>query len=102
MLELRLRHLGYTYCVYQQFTKHCERVQTFRETSLKYLYRNELDKACFAHNAVNSDSKDLAKKTTSDKTLKDRANEFAINPIYNACQRDLANMFYKFFDKKAE
>ena len=32
------------------FTKHCERIQNFWETAnLKHLYRNKLDKACFAH-----------------------------------------------------
>ena len=57
------------------------KVQKFRETGiLKHIYRNELDKACFAHDAAYSDSKDLAKRTVSDKILKDRAYEIAINP----------------------
>ena len=57
------------------------KVQKFRETgNLKYIYRNELDKACFSHDAAYSDSKDLAKRTVSDKILKDRAYEIAINP----------------------
>ena len=57
------------------------RVQKFREKgNLKHIYRNELDKACFAHDAAYSDSKDLAKRTVSDKILKDRAYEIAINP----------------------
>ena len=44
----------------------------FRETgNLKHLYRNELDIACFAHDAAYSGSKDLAKRTISDKILKD-------------------------------
>ena len=34
----------------------------FRETgNLKHLYRNELDKTCFSHDTVYSDSKDLGK-----------------------------------------
>ena len=53
------------------FTKYHERVQKFRETdNLKHLHRIELDKACFAHDAAYSDSKDLAMRTISDKTLK--------------------------------
>ena len=49
-------------------------MKEFRETgNLKQLYRNELDKACFSHDAAYSDSKDSAKSTTSDKLLKDRA-----------------------------
>ena len=36
---------------------------------LKHLYKNELDNACFAHDAVHSDRRDFAKRTISDKTL---------------------------------
>ena len=46
---------------------------------LKHLYRNELDKACFAHDTAYFDSKDLALVTISDKILKDRAYEIAGN-----------------------
>ena len=82
--------------------EHRERIQKFRETGhLKHLYRNELDKACFAHDAAYSDSKDLAKRTTSEKILKDRACEIAKNRKYDGYQRTLASMVYKFFDKKA-
>ena len=67
---------------------------------MKHLYRNELDKACITHDAAYSDSKDLAKRTISDKILKDRAYEIARNSNYDGYQRALANMVYKFFDKK--
>ena len=54
--------------------------QKFRETgNLKYLYRSELDKSCFAHDAAYCDSKDLAKGTISDRILKDGAHEIARN-----------------------
>ena len=46
---------------------------------MKYLYRNELEKACFAHDAAYSDSKDLAKRTISDNILKDKAMELLEN-----------------------
>ena len=45
---------------------------------LKHLYRNELDKSCFAHDAAYSDSKDLGKITISNKILKDKAEEIPI------------------------
>ena len=35
-----------------------------------FIYRNELDKACFQHDAAYSDCEDLAKRTQSDKVLK--------------------------------
>ena len=101
MPELHLRQPGLTYSACGPFTKHCERIQKFRETgNLKHLYRNELDKACFAHDAAYSDSKYLAKITNSDKILKDRADEIARNCGYDGYQRTLASMVYKFFDKK--
>ena len=34
---------------------------------LKHIYKNKLHKACFAHDAAYSDSKDLAKRIFSDK-----------------------------------
>ena len=56
------------------FTKHRERIQKFNETgNLKHLYTNELDKVCFAYDTVYCDSKDLAKRTVSDRILKGRA-----------------------------
>ena len=67
----------------------------FRETgNLKHLHRNELDKACFAHDAAYSDSKNL------DKILKDRAYESFRNSDYDGYQRALASMVYKVFDVK--
>ena len=67
MPELHLKQPGFTYSVCGPFTKNCGRIQKFRETgNLKHLYRNELDKACFAHDGAQSDRKDLAKRTISD------------------------------------
>ena len=77
------------------FTKHHGKI-----CNLKYLYRNELDKACFVHDAAHSDSNDLAKKTISDKVLKDRAYEIPKNSKYDGYQRALATMFFYAFDKK--
>ena len=53
MPELHLRQPGFTYSAYGIFTKHRERNKKFRETgNLKYLYRNEFDKACFTLDAA--------------------------------------------------
>ena len=76
MPQFHLKQQGFTYSACGLFTKHRERIQNFSETgNLKHLYRHELDKACFAHDAAYSESKDLAKRTISDKILKDRAYE---------------------------
>ena len=46
-------------------------------------------------------SKDLVKRTPSDKILKDKAFKIASKPKYDGCKRGLASMVYKFFDKKS-
>ena len=75
MPELHLKQPGFTYSGCRPFTKHRERIQNFRGIGyLKHFYINELDRACFSHNAAYFDSKDLAKRTISDKILKDRTN----------------------------
>ena len=60
---------------------------------------NEVDKAYFAHDAAHVDTKDLAKRTISDKILKDKAYKIFIKPMYGGHQRGLASMVYNFFDK---
>ena len=53
MPEMHLRQPGFTYSVCGLFTKNKKRIQKFKETrDTKYIYRNELDKACFQHNIV--------------------------------------------------
>ena len=74
--ELHFKQPGFTCSASRPITRHRERTQKFiGKRNLKHLYRNELDKACFAHDATYSDSKDLAKKTISNKILKNRAYE---------------------------
>ena len=101
LCELHLKELGFTYSVCGPLTKHCERIQKFKETGdLKLIYKNELDKPCFARHATYSNSKGLAKITMSDEILKKRGCEIALNPKCDRYQRGLANIGYKFFHKK--
>ena len=93
MPESHLKQPGFTYSSCGPFPKHRERIQKFRETgNLKHFCRNELDKACFAHDAAHYNSKDLAKRTISDKILKYRAYEIARSCKYDGYQRALASM----------
>ena len=46
------------------------------------------------------DFKDLARRTASDKFLRDKAFDIAKSPKYDGYRRGLASMVYKFFDKK--
>ena len=66
-----------------------------------FIYKNELDKAFFEHDMAFGKSKDLVKRTQSDKVLKGKAFKIASNPKYNGYQRGVASMVYKFFDKKS-
>ena len=61
---------------------------------------NELDKACFTHDAAYFYSKDPTKRTVADKILKNRAFNIAKDQKYDGYQRGLASMVYKFFDSK--
>ena len=38
-----------------------------------FIYKNELDKACFQHYMAYGKAKDLVRRTQSDKVLKDKA-----------------------------
>ena len=85
------------------FTKDKERIQKFKETGdTSYIYKNELDKVCFQHDMAYGDFKDIKRRTTFDKILRDKAYNIAKNPKYDGYQRGLASMVYKFFDKKSE
>ena len=102
MPEMYLRQPKFTYSPCGTFTKHKQRIQKFKETGdTNYIYKNELDKDCFAHDAAYSDSQDLTKRTVADKILKNKAFDIAKDPKYNGYQRGLASMVYKFFDKKS-
>ena len=64
---MHLTQPQFTYSAWGPFTKHKQRIQKFMQREdTNYIYKNELDKACFAHDAAYSDSKDLTKKTTAD------------------------------------
>ena len=79
-----MKYPGFTCSACRPFSKHREKIQKFRETgNLKHLYRNKLDKSCFAHDAAYSDSKDLAKKNIQDKILKDKVYKIATNCGYD-------------------
>ena len=57
-----------------------------------FIYKNELDKACFQHDMAYVKSKDLEKRTQSDKALRDKAFNIASDPKYDGYQRGLASM----------
>ena len=97
MPEMHLRQPRFVYSTCGPFTRHKERIKEFKRTGdTRYIYRNELNKACFQHDSAYADHKDLINRTEADK-----AYDIASNPNYDGYQRDLASMVYKFFDKKS-
>ena len=64
------------------------------------IYKNDLGKACFQHDMVYGDFKNLNRTTAADKVLRDKAFNIAKFPKYDGYQRGLASMVYKFFDIK--
>ena len=66
-----------------------------------FIYTNELDKTCFQHYMAYGKSKDLAKRTESDKFLRDKTFKIASHSEYDGYQRGLASMVHKFFYKKS-
>ena len=102
MPEMHLRQPRFVYRACGPFTRHKERIKEFKRTGdTRYIYRNELDKACFQHDSAYADQKDLINRTKSDKALRDKAYNIASNPKHDGYQRGLASMVYKFFDKKS-
>ena len=101
MPDMHLKQPGFTYSVWGPFTKNKERIQKYKETGdTDYIYKNELDKVCFQYDMAYEDFKDLARRTASDKVIRDKAFNIAKGPKYDGYQTSLALMVCKFFDKK--
>ena len=73
-----------------------------------FIYKNELDKACFQHDMAYGKSIDLVKFSYLSiywsinlfDLVKSKAFKIASDPKYDGYQRVLASMVYNFFDKK--
>ena len=64
--EMHLRQSGFTYSACGPFTKNKQRIQKLKETGdSRYIYQNELDKACFQHDMTYGDFKDLIGRAAS-------------------------------------
>ena len=101
MPEMPLKQPGFSYSPCGLFTKNKQRIENFMKTgNTNFVYKNKLDKVCFQHDMAYGKSKDLVKRTQSDKVLKDKAFKIASDPKYDGYQTGLASMVYNFFDKK--
>ena len=90
MPEMHLKQPGFAYSACGPFAKNKERIEKFMQTGkTNFIYRNELDKVCFQHDMAYSKSKDFAKRTQSDKVLRDKALKIASDPEYDGYQSSL-------------
>ena len=102
MPELHLKQPGFTYSARGPFTRNEERIQKFKETGdTNYIYKDELDKACFQHDMAYGDFKHIKIRTASGKVLRDKAFNIAKTPKYDGYQKELAYMVYNVFDKNS-
>ena len=100
MVEMHLKQLGFTYSACGPFTKNKERIEKFMQTgNTNFIYKNELDKACFQHDMDYGRTKNLVKRIQPDKVLKDKAFKIASSPKYDGYHRGLALTVDRFFDK---
>ena len=89
MPEMHLKQPGFTYSASGPFTKSKERIEKFMQTgNTDFIYRNELDKACFQHDIAYGKSKDLVKRTESDKALQDKDLKLLIMQITMVIKED--------------
>ena len=102
MPEMHLRQPQFTCSACGPFTKNKERIQKVKETGYsKYIYKNELDKACFQLDVAYGDFKDLAKRTAADKVLIDKAFNIAKDPNMVDIKEDYLLWFILFLIKNS-
>ena len=101
MPEMHFKQPGCTYSACGPFTKNKERIEKIKETGdSRYIYENELDKACIQLDMSFGDFKDLNRRTIADKVLRDKAFNIAKNLKYHKYQRGSASMMYKSSNQK--
>ena len=82
MPEMHLKQPRFTCSAYGPFTKSKERIEKFMKAgNTDFIYRIELDKACFQHDMAYGKAKDLVRRTQSDKVLRYKA--FRLQVIQN-------------------
>ena len=73
MPKIYLKQPGFTYSACLPLTNNKEKNQKLVQTgNTNYIYKNDLDKACFQHDKAYGKYKDLTKRTASDNVLRDK------------------------------
>ena len=68
MSKMHLKQPGFTYSACTPFTKDKERIEKYiKMGNTDYIYKNDLDKACFQHDMAYGKFKDLNKRTQAER-----------------------------------
>ena len=87
--EMHLKQPGFTHSACGPFTKNKQRIDKFMQTgNMDFIYKNELDKACFQHDMVYGKPKDLVKITQSNKVCRDEAFKIVSDLKYVVIKED--------------
>ena len=71
MPEMHLKQPGFTYSACGPFIRNKERIEKFIQSgNANFIYKNELDKACFQHDMAYGKSKDLIEKNSIGQSFK--------------------------------
>ena len=89
MPEMHLKQPCFTYSACGPFTKNRKRIEKFMQTGNKnYIYKNELEKACFQLDMAYGKTKYLVKRAQSDKVLKGKAFKILVIQITMVIKED--------------
>ena len=84
MPEMHLKQPGFAYNTCGPFTRNKKRIEkSMQAGNTDFIYRNQLDKAFFHNDMAYGKSQDLAKRTQSDKILRDKVFKTASDPKYD-------------------
>ena len=93
MPYMYLKQPVFTQSACDAFTKNKGTIEKLMQTrNTDFIYKNELDKACFQHDMTYGKSKDLAKRTKSDRVFRDKAFKIVSDPKCDGYQRGLTSM----------
>ena len=93
MPGMHLKHLGFPYIACGPFTEKRQRIKKFMQIeNTGYIYKNDIDQACFQYDMAYGKYKDLTNRTQSQKGLRDKAFEIGSSLKYYWYERGLALM----------
>ena len=89
MPEMHLKQPDFIYSACGPFTKNKERIEKFMQTgNKKFIYKNQLHKACFQHDMAYGKLKDLVKRTQLDKVLRIKTFKIGSDPNMMVTKED--------------